>query len=410
MIFRRARAIVAILAALTGSGCGIGSGFNPDLVQINGATRTEVGMGQIFLRWRVPLISEFAGAYAPIETSVPALDPMHDRVYVGSSAGSLWALTSEGRKVWRYEANASIDSEAAVDPRTSELFFGTGEGVVVSLAAEMGNLRWQKSVGAPVRNQPVLTADAVYVVTANDVVLALSRATGEVLWRYHRDLPEGFSLAGHAGLTLSDGKLFTGFTDGVAVALDPADGSVIWERDTTADLSPENDSPASFKDIDTTPVVVGNSVFVASFTAGLYELAASSGGVRVRDSERTGIVSIAYSDTAATTSNSTDSMAGPHRFLVLSSSDDGVVNMDFDTRRVLWKKPIARGAATAVDVVGDEILVGENLGGFLTLKLISGAETARYEFGHGFAARAAVSGRLAFVLGNGGSLFSFGLR
>ena len=62
-------------------------------------------------------------------------------------------------------------------------------------------------VGGAVSAQPLLTDDAVYVVTDEDTVVAMAREDGEALWRVRRDAPEGFTISEHAGLVLGEGKL-----------------------------------------------------------------------------------------------------------------------------------------------------------------------------------------------------------
>ncbi len=393
----RPRAILAAIAAGAGlaamSACGAGLGVG-EVDWVGGMPRAHVHAGPLHLRYTERLTAEFGGSYQPVERAVAAVDPARDRFYVGSSAGSLWALTSAGRKLWRYESGGAIESQPAVDGAAGEIYLGNAEGTFASLRTADGSERWQRSVGGPVRSLPALSEDAVFVITASDVVVALSRVRGEELWRYKRDAPTGFSLTGHSGLVLHDGRILAGFTDGVVVALDAATGQVAWERDTALDLEESEETTTRFVDVDTTPVVVGDRVWVASFSGGLYELALGSGSVLSRDAELTGVVSITAAGTDA---------------LILSSADAGVVRFDTQTRRARWRRAVRRGAPGTARVERGVVFVGENLGGFLALSLDTGAELSRFESGHGFTAECAIAGQLGFVVSNGGSLFAFAL-
>lgn len=386
--------LVAGAALVAATGCGGGLIGDADIDWIGGTPRARVLEGPLHMRWTERLTPEFGGSYQPVERAVAALDPAHDRVYVGSSAGSLWAMTPTGRKLWRYDTGGAIEGQPAVDGDAGELYLGNAEGILYALRTADGTKRWEKPAGGPMRSAPAISADAVYVVTANDLVVALSRTDGSELWRYKRDAPQGFSLTGHSGLVLHDGKLFVGFTDGFVVSLDAASGTAAWERDTAIDLEEEGDNITRFVDVDTTPVIVGDRVWIASFSAGLYELSIGSGSVLWKDAERTSIVSI----TAAADSS-----------LVLSSADDGVIRFDTEEHIDLWKRPVVRGAAGTASVVRGVVLFGENLGGFLALSLDTGAELSRLESGHGFTAECAVAGHLGFVVSNGGSLFAFAI-
>lgn len=392
-----AAALVAGLASVVGCGQVLTSG---ELGWVGGTARPSVGQGPVHVQWTERLTEPGTGSYQPVEHAVAALDPSHDRVYVGSSAGSLWALTPAGTKIWRYDAEGGIEAEPAVDGRNGEVYLGTTQGYVHALHASDGRVRWRKPIEGAIRNPPILSGDAVYVNTASDLVVAFSRESGEALWRYHRDPPDGFSLTGHAGMVLVDNKLLAAFSDGTLVALDPADGHVVWERDTALDLEEAPEGATRFLDVDTTPVVLGSSVYIASFAAGFYEVALSSGSVRARDAARVGITSIAVSDRARSTE-------GEEGFMVLASADDGVVCLAMPDRTQMWAHHVSRGAASIPKIYRDVVLVGENSGGFLALAVGTGQELSRVESGYGFSAEPAIADHLGFVVSNGGTLFAF---
>jgi outer membrane protein assembly factor BamB len=386
------RASVAA-AALALAGCGgVVSAGPGDFGWLAGGTDAEdVSGGTLRVRWRTTLTEPLGSSYVPVERAVAALDPARGRIYVGSVGGALWALTAGGGRVWRYDARAAIECQPALDPRENELYFGTESGVIHALRASDGQLRWRARVNGPVRRVPVLAADAVYVITEMDAVVALSRESGEQLWAYRREPPDGFTITGHAGLIATEGRLITGFSDGTVVALDPASGDLIWERETALDLDDVVEGTPRFVDVDTTPVVHGDSIYVASFAAGLYEIDASSGSVRWHDPERTGIIALAASADA----------------LVIASADTGLTALDLEERSVLWRRRMQRGAPGDPRISGGTVLVGESQGAFVALSMANGNELGRVEAGDGFSATAAIHGELGFVVSNGGSLFAF---
>ena len=387
------RAAHLIAIALVLGGCGVFAEAGMGGIDGSGPGRSVTGRA-VQVRWRQQLTPDYEGAYVPLERGSAALAPSHDRVYVGSSAGVLWALSATGTRIYSYDAGGGIMAQPALDVAADQLFVATEDGVLHMLTASSGELRWRAELGGSVSQPPLLTDDAVYVVTDSDVVTAFARETGEALWRYRRDAPEGFFVSHHAGLTLVGGRLLTAFTAGVVVALDPTDGSLLWERDTSVELEPAAEGAPRFADVDTTPLVIGDTVYVASFAGGLYALELESGTVRWRDEELTGVIGI--------------EPAGD-RLLVLSSGDLGVVCVDRFDRNVLWRKRIPRGAPGEAVVARDLVLVGESQGGFVTLALQTGRELGRFETGHGFSARASVADGRGFVLSNGGTLYAFAL-
>ncbi|MFO0710398.1 MAG: PQQ-binding-like beta-propeller repeat protein [Sandaracinus sp.] len=390
----RSRSVGALLVLAALSGCG---GATPEIAQyverLDRGPSLDSG-GRLSPRWSRRLAPDLEGPYLPIERSVPCLDGAHDRMYVGSSAGQVWALNGAGGRVWMYQAGGGIGAEPTLSLDGETVYVGSDDGFLHALRAHDGSLLWRTEMRGALGDAPLATDDAVYIATENDVIEAFDRASGDALWRYERQAPEGFYVTEHAGLTLSDRRLLAGFTDGAAVALDPSDGRVLWVRDTAADLAPHTSDELRFTDVDTTPLAIDGTVYVASF-AGAYALEPSSGSVRWLRNEWTGVTGIS---------------AAPGGQLILSSGDHGVVAVRARDGERLWATPVRRGAPTATQVVGDLVVYGENEGGLVALTLGRGREVGRLEDGHGFAAEVALDHGLGAAISNTGTLFVFAVR
>lgn len=387
-------AAVALAAGVLLAGCGrIQADASSTWVTAD-RERALVGSAFLGVVWMDRLVPQDEGPYVPVEHASPALDPARDRVYVGTTSGWLYALTSGGRRLYRFNAGGSIESTPVYDPATQELFFGTEQGTLHALEAPRGIRRWTAELRGPVRTSPVASEDAVYVVTHDDEVFAVGRDDGEILWEYGRDTPgDGFAIADHAGVTLAGRSVLTAFTDGTVVSLDAATGTVEWVRDTSTEVVLDaGDRRTVFFDVDTTPVVVDDTVYVASFSGGLFALELGNGGVRWRDAARTGVVSIA---------------AGPEGTLLLASAGEGVVRYDPDAQEPIWRRPLERGTPSDLTIEGSWVLSGSARGSFVARRLSDGVEVARFEGSAGFSAPAAVRGGLGFVLSNDGALYCF---
>jgi outer membrane protein assembly factor BamB len=233
----------------------------------------------------------------------------------------------------------------------------------------------------------VLTVDAVYVVGENDIITALAREDGRILWTYDKEPVEEITIAGHAGMLLEEGRLYAAFTDGAVAAIDPTDGRLFWEIETSIDIELRPGNVPQFLDVDTTPILRRGTLYVASFTAGLYALDAASGTVEWRDADFRGVTGLAA--------------AG--RMLVISSARRGVSLLDLRTREVQWEKAPERGAPTAPIVTETgSVIYGETKGSLLALSLADGREIARAEGGAGFSATPSAAGHSGGAISNGG--------
>lgn len=397
---RGANWLALAAAVLVGSSCARAQRpWQPQsLSELFGGIPAEklVARGPMQYLWSKRLLSEVRGRYVPVERAQAALHPSGDRLYVGASNGVLLALDSDGVEVFRFLAGSAIESTPQFDTMRDELYVGDEHGNLYALRLSSGVKRWQTKARGSIRGRPLLHADGVYVATHNDTVTAFGRVSGEELWTYERELPEGFSITSHADLVFADNKLVIGFTDGVVVALDPSDGTVLWERDTAAELEDlPSDGQQRFLDVDSSVVVDGDLLYVASFAAGVFALAASSGSVEWRLQEYVGVTGLALSDA---------------RELVLSSADLGIVCVNLRTRKERWRRALHRGSPTPPVIRSRAAWVGESLGGFLAIDLDNGAEVGRIESGHGFSAAPSLAAQRGFVVSNGGTLFAFAIR
>jgi outer membrane protein assembly factor BamB len=353
-------------------------------------TRSRSAGPAVAMRWSRDLAIPMTGNYIPVERAAPAVDLLRERLYVGSTRGLLWALSTDGRELYRYQAGAAIEAQPVVDEARGEVYVATVRGTIAALRGEDGELRWKADAGAAI-SQPVLLAkDALYVVTDEDAVLALSRADGSVLWRYRRESREGFSISGHAGLTAVDNKVVAAFDDGNVVALDAGDGRVIWEVDTAVDLE-DLDVTRRFVDVDTTPAIADGIVYVASFSGGLYGLELETGTVRVHEDQLKGITAITATRDA----------------LIVSSAQDGVICLDRPALTPRWQHVIGHGAPGRAEVHGDAVYVAESLGAVLALALSDGQEIGRIHTAHGVTAPPTLAGHRGFVLSNAATLYAF---
>jgi outer membrane protein assembly factor BamB len=356
---------------------------------LDGTERLSTGSG-VVVRWTLR-VDPAGTRYVPVEQAAPAVDPRAGRVYVGSTEGTLWALDADdGKKRYGYRANAAIEAPPAVDSQRDEVYATTVTGQLVALQGAKGTLRWKAEADGSISQPALLSDDAVYVVTDTDVVVAFARDDGQVLWRYRREPHEGFAIAGHAGLALAGSKLLTGFGDGVVVALDSSDGRLLWESDTSVDLE-DLDPTRRFTDIDTTPLVVDDAVYVASFSGGLYALELANGSVRAHEGGLRGATGLTATQDA----------------LIIASADRGVVCLDLPALSLRWQRALPGGSPSLPLVRGDRVYVSESLGALLALGLADGRELGRLQTRHGFTAPAMLDGHRGFALSNAGMLYAF---
>lgn len=381
--------VVGAVILLALAGCGAAR-VAEDLGRYDGTSRPAAGSA-IQVRWSKPLSPEWGGLYIPLERAKAALDPAHDRVFIGSSEKMLWAMSGAGKVLYQYRVESGIEAQPTLDAARNELYVPTAAGIVHALDADTGKLRWKAELSGAVSQAGVLSADALYVVTDDDGFFAISRKDGSILWRYKREPRSGLKVGGHAGILFRDGRVVTGFGDGTVVAMSPGDGHQLWLLDTTLDFADPSQTEQGFVDVDTTPVQVGDMIYVASFMGGFYGLNASDGVPHVRHAEWTGITSIATDE----------------RALIFTSADQGVICVELPTLAPRWARPAKPYVAGTVWIERDRVYLTETRGALLAVALADGREQGRIQTEHGFIAAPSLSDGRGFILGNAGVLYAF---
>lgn len=344
------------------------------------------------IRQRIALSGLHDGSYVPYERASVALDARRGRVFVATSRGTLFAYAADGTRTYRRSVGASVESAPLVDPRGDRVYVGTAAGRLHALRAVDGEPVWDVDIGQPVTGAAAMNEDTLFLSSDSDVVTAVAREDGAVLWTYRRPASEELTITGHAGVTLHEGTLLAGFNDGVVAGISALDGSVLWEIDTSVDLPVTSSGLPRMRDIDTTPVVVDGAIYVASFAGGLYALDANNGSVLHRDETWTGIVWIEPL---------------PNGDLFLASADRGYARFDPRTRRTVWTRRLERGSPSGATYVADNeaILYGESLGSLIAVSASDGVEVARFESGYGFGAAPVVAEGVVAALSNTATLY-----
>jgi alcohol dehydrogenase (cytochrome c) len=77
---------------------------------------------------------------------------------------------------------------------------------------------------------PIVHDGVIFVHGMGDRVQALDARTGDLLWEYRRQLPEGLTPSVKRGLAIYDERLYLGTSDAHVIALDARTGRIVWDQ------------------------------------------------------------------------------------------------------------------------------------------------------------------------------------
>lgn len=299
-----------------------------------------------------------------------------DLVIQGNGLDGIVAYSRDnGQERWRLPIENGAEPSATLI--RDRLFVGASDGNFYSIEASTGKVQWTFNTKSENLAAPLLEDGIVYFLAGNSVFYALDASTGHQVWLYSRQDTSQFSIRGGSQAALNNGTLYVGFSDGSVVALNAKTGSSLWEVQLNRNKR--------FRDIDATPVVEGNQLYVAGYDDKLYCLSADKGEVvwRIEGGGYSGVTVVGDKLIYPTTN-------GEVQALNKASGDK------------LWSYKLKDGIATQVRTYKGVLVFGESQGSLRFLDANAGTEVGSFEPGRGILSSPQVdekAGRVYFISG-----------
>lgn len=104
-------------------------------------------------------------------------------VFVPEQDGTLRCRdTATGAAVWAFPTRGTLRTSPAVDEAGRRVLVGAADRRFMALGLEDGKERWTWKIGAQVQTAPALLQDKVLFATHEDVLYALKRGGGNLVW------------------------------------------------------------------------------------------------------------------------------------------------------------------------------------------------------------------------------------
>jgi outer membrane protein assembly factor BamB len=263
-----------------------------------------------------------------------------------------------GQIMWRLNvANGSEGGAALIRDR---LFFGASDGLFYSVSAKDGKVLWTFPTHTENVAEPLLDSatGTLYFLSGSNVVYALDAESGRQLWLYSRQDNSNFSIRGGSKPALKDGNLFIGFSDGALVSLNAKTGNLQWEV-------PLNKNK-KFRDVDSSPVIEGDQIYISGYDDKLYCISALKGDVLWKV-EGGGYYPV--------------TLAGDKIFY--STTGGQVWALQKSNGQKIWSYTLADGIATQAKPYKGMVVFGESQGHLRFLDANTGKSVSSFDPGRG---------------------------
>lgn len=205
-------------------------------------------------------------------------------VYIGSgfNGNAIVAMRSETdedlksnslkRELWKTSAPYPITGPVTLVDDLVIVGGGNGDfvyedpnpaGVVMALNRKDGSVKWQTKTDAAVLGAMVARNGRLYCPVRNGQVIALDLADGQIVWR--QSISGKSPILGGVAISGDGGTLFAVSKDGYLALLNTADGKILERHELN-----RKDKPGEKGLTLSTPTLAGNKLFLGSETGGLH--------------------------------------------------------------------------------------------------------------------------------------------
>ncbi|XOZ34345.1 outer membrane protein assembly factor BamB [Halomonadaceae bacterium KBTZ08] len=316
---------------------------------------------------------------------------VHDgTVYAATENGYLTAYNARnGRRDWWEKLDENLVAGVGVDK--DHLYVVSRNGELIALSRE-GEEQWRTSLPNESLVPPQSNGRYVVVQTIDGELLAFDQASGARRWQYDSNMPV-LSFRGNATPWLDGSRVIAGFDNGRVVALDASSGAVQWQQRLAKPAG--RTELERLVDVDASPHVVDDTVYVGAYQGTLSALSLRSG--------------------EELWSRELSSLKAPAVFggqVIAAGADGTLVGFDRGSRSEVWRhRKLAWRQPTAPVALGHYAMVGDFEGYLYAVNTGDGSIDGRVRVDdEGLRSNPVRFRDRVIVFGNGGWLASYHIR
>ncbi|MGV0005540.1 MAG: outer membrane protein assembly factor BamB [Candidatus Porifericomitaceae bacterium WSBS_2022_MAG_OTU9] len=263
-------------------------------------------------------------------------------VYVASPEGKVAAIeVASGKSLWQY-SHGETSLSGGPGANNGLAVVGDHDGMVHAHGAD-GTLLWSTQLSSEILAAPAVGYNQVVVRASDGQLFGLSAKNGQNLWALNTTVPV-LTLRGGSAPVISSNSVITGFDNGNLTMVDLDSGRLLWEE---AFGAPGGSTELErIADIDRSPLVVGNNIWVASYQSKVSMINIITGRV-------------VWSYLISTNND----LAADDDTLYVVDEDGILTALELDSGKLRWTQEALRNQRlSGVAVVGANIACGDSKG------------------------------------------------
>lgn len=318
-----------------------------------------------------------AQEFAPVGVSKST-----DEIVAATSAGRVVKFQgSNGEEKWSRTFDVSFHAGAEIGG--GSVYVASLDGTLAALNLWDGSTEWEVTLPASLETQPTFSDGRLFLQDVNNTLYAIDARTGETLWTHRRDVPKFFTIKGGCQPLVTKDEVYCGFSDGHFMAFQIDSGDVLFDVNLT-------DGETEFIDVDGQPILENGTLYVASYSGGIYALDSFDGSVKWHK-KTNGIGDLAE--------------RGPALYVTLANKSMARLTKDDGT--VLWQYKFNDNTPLSVTPVGDYLLSPTSSGMIYVTDAETGYLHQRVSGSQGMHAPTVFASGRIYGISDGGRLTTF---
>lgn len=312
-------------------------------------------------------------------------------VYVADRRGLVQAHNrQDGERLWAAETRLELSAGPVV--AGDKLLLGTSNAELIAISLVDGTLVWKSTLSSEILALPRVAHQRVVIRTSDGRLAGVDLNNGAIRWTHDRSIPP-LSVRSLGSPTIAGDLVLDGFGGGKLIALNVADGKLVWE--TTAAIPHGRSEVERLVELDADPLVKDDTVYITGFQGGVTAVNLNDGDILWRQ----------------TTVSSSHGLAAGRRSLYISDASSDVWQLDLRNGADLWKQDaLHQRRLTVPALIRNRLVVGDFEGYLHALSADDGSLVGRLQVDD-TPVRAApvVDSETLFVYTAGGVLAAIGI-
>ncbi|MBK4775513.1 outer membrane protein assembly factor BamB [Candidatus Pantoea edessiphila] len=208
-------------------------------------------------------------------------------VFAANRSGIIKALDLiTGEERWKVNlsttdtltSDSSVLLSGGITTDKDNIYIGTEKGILYSLKVADGSIAWKTQLIGEILSSPVIDNNLIFVHTSNDFLQGINKNNGKITWNFELSNNYPISIRNSAKPTIVLDNLIIGDNKGRVNSISIKHNKILWRKH-IANVNSDSLIDQKIQDINITPIIVNNVIYVSSYNGNVSAIDLISGEI-----------------------------------------------------------------------------------------------------------------------------------